>query len=43
MLSKSLVGNRGYRRFLAAPGDDGFAIDPAKVEADAQFEGSRQE
>ena len=37
--AKGLVGNKGYRRFLAAPGDDGFAIDPAKVEADAQFEG----
>jgi transposase len=37
--AKGLVGNKGYRRFLAAPGDDGFAIDPAKVEADAQFDG----
>ena len=36
---KSLVANNGYRRFLAAPEDDGFAIDPAKVEADAQFDG----
>jgi hypothetical protein len=24
---KSLVGNKGYRRFLATPGDDHFAID----------------
>jgi len=24
---KSLVGNKGYRRFLATPGDDRFAID----------------
>jgi hypothetical protein len=37
--AKGLVGNKGYRRFLAAPGNDGFAIDPAKVEADAQFDG----
>jgi len=37
--AKGLVGNKGYRRFLAVPGDDGFAIDPAKVEADAQFDG----
>jgi hypothetical protein len=37
--AKSLVGNAGYRRFLAAPDGDGFAIDPAKVEADAQFDG----
>jgi hypothetical protein len=36
---KSLVANNGYRRFLAAPEADGFAIDPAKVEADAQFDG----
>ena len=37
--AKSLVGNAGYRRFLAAPDGDGFAIDPAKVEANAQFDG----
>ena len=37
--AKSLVANTGYRRFLAAPEGDGFAIDPAKVEADAQFDG----
>jgi hypothetical protein len=37
--AKGLVGNKGFRRFLAAPGDNGFAIDPAKVEADAQFDG----
>jgi hypothetical protein len=43
---KSLVANTGYRRFLAAPEADGrastrarVAIDPAKVEADAQFDG----
>jgi hypothetical protein len=37
--AKSLVANTGYRRFLAAPDANGFAIDPAKVEADAQFDG----
>jgi hypothetical protein len=37
--AKGLVGNTGYRRFLAAPDGNGFAIDPAKVEADAQFDG----
>jgi hypothetical protein len=37
--AKSLVANTGYRRFLAAPKGDGFAIDPAKVEADARFDG----
>jgi transposase len=36
---KALVGNSGYRRFLAAPDGAGFAIDPAKVEADAVFDG----
>jgi hypothetical protein len=37
--AKGLVGNGGYRRFLAAPDSGGFAIDSAKVEADAQFDG----
>jgi hypothetical protein len=37
--AKSLVANTGYRRSLAAPEGDGFAIDPAKVEADEQFDG----
>lgn len=36
---KKLVANAGYRRFLAAPKGRCFAIDPAKVEADAQFDG----
>ena len=36
---KSLVGNKGYRRFLATPGDDRFAIDRAKAEEDAKFDG----
>ena len=36
---KSLVGNKGYRRFLANPQGDGFAIDRAKVEEDAKFDG----
>src|SRR3954463_14776436 len=36
---KALVGNAGYRRFLADPKGDGFTIDPAKVEADADFDG----
>jgi hypothetical protein len=37
--AKGLVGNKGYRRFLAAPKGDGFAVDPAKIEEDAQFDG----
>src|SRR5271166_6458107 len=36
---KSLVGNKGYRRFLATPSDDHFAIDRAKAEGDAKFDG----
>ena len=36
---KSLVGNKGYRRFLKTPDGDGFAIDRAKVEEDAKFDG----
>ena len=36
---KSLVGNKGYRRFLATHGDDRFAIDRAKAEEDAKFDG----
>jgi hypothetical protein len=36
---KTLVANTGYRRFLTAAEGQGFAIDPAKVEADAQFDG----
>ncbi|MCU4160827.1 IS1634 family transposase [Acidiphilium sp. AL] len=36
---KALVGNSGYRRFLTAPNGVGFAIDPAKVDADAAFDG----
>jgi hypothetical protein len=36
---KALVGNAGYRRFLADPAGDGFTIDAAKVDADARFDG----
>ncbi len=36
---KSLVGNKGYRRFLANPEGEGFSIDRAKVEEDAKFDG----
>src|SRR3954447_13614242 len=37
---KALVGNTGYRRFLVGPKGAGFTIDPAKVEADARFDGT---
>jgi transposase len=36
---KALVGNAGYRRFLADPAGEGFTIDAAKVEADARYDG----
>ena len=36
---KSLVGNKGYRRFLANPKGEGFSIDRVKVEEDAKFDG----
>jgi transposase len=36
---KSLVGNKGYRRFLATPDDDHFVVDRAKAEEDAKFDG----
>ena len=36
---KSLVGNKGYRRFLANPQGGGFSIDRAKVDEDAKFDG----
>jgi hypothetical protein len=36
---KALVGNAGYRRFLADPTGEGFTIDAAKVEAEARFDG----
>jgi Transposase DDE domain len=36
---KALVGNTGFRRFLKTEGHGRFAIDPAKAEADARFDG----
>jgi Transposase DDE domain len=36
---KQLVGNAGYRRYLAAPRDGHFEIDPARVADDARFDG----
>jgi DDE family transposase len=36
---KALVGNKGLRRFLKTPEEDGFVIDRAKVETDARFDG----
>ena len=36
---KSLIGNKGYRKFLKATEGRRFEIDPAKVEAEARFDG----
>ena len=36
---KALVGNNGYRRFLKTAGEGHFAIDRAKAEEDARFDG----
>jgi hypothetical protein len=36
---RSLVGNKGYRRFLKSPQGDGFAIDRERIEEDAKFDG----
>jgi len=36
---KALIGNTGFRRFLKTEGHGHFAIDPAKAEADARFDG----
>ena len=36
---KALVGNAGYRRFLKTVGEGHFAIDHAKAEEDARFDG----
>ena len=36
---KALVGNTGYRRFLKTAGEGHFAIDRAKADDDARFDG----
>ena len=36
---KALVANKGFRRFLAMGDGPGFAVDPAKVEDEARFDG----
>jgi hypothetical protein len=36
---KELVGNAGYRRFLATPREGHFEIDAARIADDAQFDG----
>jgi Transposase DDE domain len=36
---KSLVGNKGYRRYLSCDGSSHFAIDEAKLADDARYDG----
>jgi len=36
---KSLIGNKGFRRFLRTTGTKRFAIDAAKIATDAQYDG----
>lgn len=37
--AKSLVGNKGYRKYLACQGEKVFGIDDAKVKEEARFDG----
>src|SRR5262249_52035634 len=37
---KSLVGNKGYRRYLKVEGAGHFAVDEAKLEAEARYDGT---
>jgi len=37
---KALVGNKGYRRYLKVEGEGHFALDEAKLEAEARYDGT---
>jgi transposase len=37
---KSLVGNKGYRRFLRVAGEGHFAVDEAKIAEEARYDGT---
>jgi len=37
---KSLVGNKGYRRYLTKEGTGRFAVDEAKIEEEARYDGT---
>jgi arginine repressor len=37
---KSLVGNKGYRRYLQVEGDSHFAIDEAKIAEETRYDGT---
>jgi len=36
---KSLIGNKGYRRYLCPSGPDHFQIDEAKIVEEARYDG----
>ncbi len=36
---KSLVGNKGYRRYLKSSGPEHFTLDEAKIEQEKRFDG----
>ncbi len=36
---KSLVGNKGYRRYLRAPADGRFQVDEEKITREARYDG----
>lgn len=36
---KSLIGNKGYRKFVKSAAPDSFTVDEAKIEADAIYDG----
>jgi len=36
---KSLIGNKGYRRYLSSTGPDHFQIDQAKIHEEARYDG----
>jgi transposase len=36
---KSLIGNRGYRRYVSSPSDSHFQIDEAKIAEEARYDG----
>jgi transposase len=37
---KSLIGNRGYRRYVTVEGEGHFALDEAKIAAEARYDGT---
>jgi transposase len=36
---KSLIGNKGYRKYIKVEGENRFAIDETKIEAEARYDG----